>query len=241
MQRLQPPPIDLEAARAAGFSLETADDLSLIEGIGSKIAELLKGAGIKTLHDLAQSSPVRLRAILADAGPSYRIVNPDTWPKQAGLAARNHWRALKTLQEVLVAGVRVDPERERTETEFRLRMLRGQLAEREAEVARLSATQTLDRGAARAAGFELKNDDDLEVIEGVGPKIVEVLREAGISTFRALAQLTPAAIKSALERGGPNFRLVNPQTWADQALLAANNRWASLATMQAALVAGTRR
>jgi len=239
--RLQPPAIDLDAARAAGFTLNGPDDLAVIEGIDPKLAGLLNSAGVTTFHELAQSAPVRLRAILADAGPSYRSVNPDTWPEQAELAARNHWRALKSLQEVLVVGVRADRERERTETAARLRILQSQLAEREAEVARLSAPPPLDHDAARAAGFELKHDDDLEVIEGIGPRIVEVLRDAGITTFRALANLTPAQIKAALERGGPNFRLVNPQTWGDQALLAVNNRWTSLATMQAALVARLRK
>jgi len=239
--RLQPPAINLDAAREAGFTLNGPDDLGTIEGIDATIAQLLNRAGIVTFHELAQSAPVRLRAILADAGPSYRIANPDTWPEQAELAARNHWRALKLLQEGLVAGVRADAARERTEMASQVRVLKSQLAEREAEVAHLSAAPALDHDGARAAGFELKHDEDLEIIEGIGPKIAEVLRDAGITTFRALAQLTPAQITSALERGGPNFRLVNPQTWGDQALLATNNRWTSLAIMQAAIVAGRRK
>jgi predicted flap endonuclease-1-like 5' DNA nuclease len=239
--RLQPPTIDLDAARAAGFTLSGPNDLAIIEGIDAKIAQLLNSAGIVTFHELAQSAPVRLRATLADAGPGYRTVNPDTWPEQAELAARNHWRALKSLQQVLAAGLRADPERERAELVTRVRVLKSQLAEREADVARLSAAPAIDHDAARAAGFELKRDEDLEIIEGIGPRVAEVLRDAGITSFHALAQLTPAQITAALERGGPNFRLVNPQTWGDQALLAANNRWASLATMQAALVAGRRK
>jgi len=239
--RLQPPAIDLDAARAAGFNPSGAGDFSVIAGIDENIAALLVSGGITTLHELAQSAPARLRGILAAAGPNYRNLNPDTWPEQAELAARNHWGALKSLREVLVPGVRADRDRERAALETQVRVLKSHLSERDAEVARLSATPAIDHDAARAAGLELKHDDDLEVIEGIGARIAEVLRSAGITTFRALAELTPEQIKSALERGGPNFRLVNPQTWSDQALLAANNRWAALASMQAALLAGQRK
>jgi predicted flap endonuclease-1-like 5' DNA nuclease len=239
--RLKPPVIDLDAARSAGFAPTGTDDLTVIDGIDRTIAGLFKSAGISTPQELAQSSPVRLRAILADAGPSYRAINPDGWPEQAALAARNHWRALKSLQQAQAGAPRVDADRDRAELESRLRGMKNLLAEREADVARLSSAPALDRDAARAAGFELKRDDDLEVIEGIGPKVAEVLREAGIKTFHALAQLTPAQIKETLARGGPGFGLANPQTWGDQALLAAHNRWATLAALQSALAGGRRK
>lgn len=239
--RHKPPTIDLDAARSAGFAPEATDDLTVIDGIDRTIAGLLKSAGVSTLQDLAQCSPVRLRAILADAGPSYRAISPDGWPEQAALAARNHWRALKSLQQAQASAPRIDTEREHAELERRLRSMKNLLAEREADLARLSSAPALDRDAARAAGFELKRDDDLEIIEGIGPKVAEVLREAGVTSFLALAQLTPAQIKETLARGGPGFGLANPQTWGDQALLAANNRWASLAALQSALVGGRRK
>ncbi len=238
--QLQPPPIDPEAARAAGFALQGPDDLAVVHGIDARIGAVLNRAGIHSLHDLARSAPARLRAILSEAGPDFRVVDPETWPEQAELAAHNHWRGLKSLHGVLGAGAREDAERERTRLASEVRVLRSQLAEREAEIAQLSATPTLDHAAARAAGFTLERDDDLHVIEGIGPAIVDVLRGAGIASFASLAHLTPAQIKSVLERGGPNFRLVNPQTWSDQALLAANNRWSALATLRTALAA-TRR
>lgn len=237
--RLRPPAVDLDMARAAGIALDAPDDFRVIAGIDDAIAARLRSEGIDSFHELARSAPARLRAILSDAGPDFRSVDPDGWPELALLAAHNHWRALKQLGETQSTGART--ERERRDLESQVRVLKGQLAECNAELAKATAVPVLDRDAARAAGFEPRHDDDLEIIAGVRAPIAAVLRDAGIRTFRALAQLTPDEIKSALERGGPNFRLIDPQTWSDQALLAAQNRWASLAVLQAALATRQRK
>ena len=54
------------------------------------------------------------------------------------------------------------------------------------------------------------------------------------------AQMTPEQIQPTLDKGGANFKLASPDTWPEQALLAANNRWASLKTLQDSLQAGVR-
>ena len=100
------PAIDVAAAKAAGFEIAGDDDLEVIEGIGPKIAELLKAAGIRTFAELAQASVLRLREILDAAGPNYRIADPATWPEQSTLCAKNEWAALKVLQQSLTAGRR---------------------------------------------------------------------------------------------------------------------------------------
>ncbi len=80
------------------------DDLKIIEGIGPKIAELLIKAGIKTWKGLSEATVNRLKEILDAAGPSFQIHDPGTWPKQAGLAAKGQWDALKKLQDELDGG-----------------------------------------------------------------------------------------------------------------------------------------
>jgi predicted flap endonuclease-1-like 5' DNA nuclease len=99
-----------EAARAAiaGFAAADADDtdIEVVEGIGPKIAELLRARGLGTFDALAQASPGTLREILDDSGPAYRIADPTTWPEQARLAADGRWDELKSLQHALVAGRR---------------------------------------------------------------------------------------------------------------------------------------
>jgi large subunit ribosomal protein L17 len=80
------------------------DDLTKIEGIGPKINQLLNNAGIHTFQDLAQSEFETLKSILYDAGERFRIHDPTTWPKQAGLAADGLWEELKKLQDHLKGG-----------------------------------------------------------------------------------------------------------------------------------------
>ena len=96
----------------------------------------------------------------------------------------------------------------------------------------------IDVAAARAAGFAIKGADDLTVVEGIGPKIADLLRARGISTFAQLAAMTPEAIKAILEAAGPNFKLAMPQTWPEQAAMAAQNRWADLKAYQDQLIVG---
>lgn len=84
-----------------------AEDLKVIEGIGPKIEQLLKEAGINTWHDLAGTDLERLQAILADAGERYRIHDPSTWSQQALLAANAKWEDLQQMQDELKGGRRV--------------------------------------------------------------------------------------------------------------------------------------
>jgi predicted flap endonuclease-1-like 5' DNA nuclease len=81
-----------------------ADDLTKIEGIGKKIAELLKKAGIVTFKNLSVATQKTLKATLEAAGNQYSMHNPGSWPKQAKLAAAGKWEELAKLQEELNAG-----------------------------------------------------------------------------------------------------------------------------------------
>lgn len=98
--------IDLIAAKAAGISIKSADDLTVIEGVGPKINELFKDNGLKTFAKVATATVPQMRAVLDKGGPRYRIANPSTWAKQAKLAANNKWKELKKLQDDLSGGVK---------------------------------------------------------------------------------------------------------------------------------------
>jgi predicted flap endonuclease-1-like 5' DNA nuclease len=108
-------------------------------------------------------------------------------------------------------------------------------------VASARASDGIDYAAARAAGYVLSGPDNLEIIEGIGPSIAHLLRSSGVNTFARLADMTLAGLQTILDKGGPRFRMANPQTWAEQAALAVANRWADLRRLQDALDAGLRR
>lgn len=102
----------------------------------------------------------------------------------------------------------------------------------------ISHARPVDVGAARASGFNMKHADDLTIIEGIGPKIDELLRANGIDTFVQLAGMHVDDLLAVLESGGSSFRLANPATWAEQSRLAAENRWAELKLLQREMVGG---
>jgi predicted flap endonuclease-1-like 5' DNA nuclease len=96
--------------------------------------------------------------------------------------------------------------------------------------------------AASAAGISFSGKkNDLEIIEGIGPKIAELLNDNGIYTFAELSEASFATLNLILEQGGERFKLANPNTWAEQALLAAENNWPELKALQDALDGGVKK
>lgn len=74
------------------------DDLTRIEGIGPKTAEVLHNNGIHTYLTLSKTSKEALEQILVEAGSAYLGHGHETWAKQAILAANGNWDALETWQ-----------------------------------------------------------------------------------------------------------------------------------------------
>jgi predicted flap endonuclease-1-like 5' DNA nuclease len=81
--------------------------------------------------------------------------------------------------------------------------------------------------------------DDLTKIEGIGPKINRTLQEAGIQTYHQLAASDPAFLKQILLDA--NIRIGFPDTWPEQAALAAKADWSGLTEFQSELQGGRRR
>lgn len=80
--------------------------------------------------------------------------------------------------------------------------------------------------------------DDLKVIEGIGPRIEELLNQNGIFTWSMLAKTPVDRLVRILETANGHFKMHNPKTWPDQADLAANHRWDELKKYQELLDAG---
>lgn len=100
---LEAPSIDLHAPRAEAISVPgLPDDLTIVEGIGPKVNQILHAAGIGTFAQLAEAAPDRLRAILEDARLGF--MDPATWPEQARLAWEGKLDELKDYQDRLTGG-----------------------------------------------------------------------------------------------------------------------------------------
>jgi hypothetical protein len=80
--------------------------------------------------------------------------------------------------------------------------------------------------------------DDLVIIEGIGPKINQILNDAGITTFAQLAETETSRLSEILLAAG--LRISDPATWPDQARLAAQAKWQELEELKASLKGGRR-
>ncbi len=74
--------------------------------------------------------------------------------------------------------------------------------------------------------------DDLKMVEGIGPKIEGLLHAAGIMTWQNLADAPEADVQKILDDAGPRYRMHQPATWAKQAQMAANAEWERLEKYQ---------
>ncbi|MCM4169267.1 DNA polymerase IV [Arenibacter antarcticus] len=96
---------ETEAKAEKKSSDNAADDLTKVEGIGPKIAEIFQEAGIHTFADLAAKSEEDLASILTEAGPRYASKNPASWSKQAKMAADGKWDELQEWQDSVKGGI----------------------------------------------------------------------------------------------------------------------------------------
>lgn len=67
--------------------------------------------------------------------------------------------------------------------------------------------------------------DDLQVLEGIGPKIAELCNGIGIRTWGDLAATEVSLLRTMLADAGARFRTHDPATWPEQARLLADGRW----------------
>jgi predicted flap endonuclease-1-like 5' DNA nuclease len=80
-----------------------------------------------------------------------------------------------------------------------------------------SKTQSEDVATASLA---LPADDDLQMIEGVGPAIEKLLNKHEVYNFQDIIDAGVPGLEEILETGGSRFKMHIPTTWPDQARLA---------------------
>lgn len=78
--------------------------------------------------------------------------------------------------------------------------------------------------------------DDLKRIEGIGPKVAELLHNSGFTTFARLAEADVEDLRRILKDSG--LAMMNPASWPEQARLAADGAWEKLERLQSELKGG---
>jgi Jacalin-like lectin domain/Helix-hairpin-helix domain len=81
---------------------------------------------------------------------------------------------------------------------------------------------------------------ELVRVEGIGPKIAELLIANNVLDLADLAAMSVERLSELLAAGGSRFSIADPTTWPEQAALGAAGDWEGLATLQKALSGGRR-
>ncbi len=89
-----------------------------------------------------------------------------------------------------------------------------------------------------ASKFAALKEDNLQVVEGIGPKMNSFLNNHGIKTWANLASKNHKDIKKLLDEEGNKYRIIDPATWPQQAMLARDGKWEELILLQKQLDTG---
>lgn len=84
----------------------------------------------------------------------------------------------------------------------------------------------------RKSGFGKYSQDDLKIVEGIGPKIEVLLNNSGINTWKILSETEPSTIRGILQAAGRRYRLAVPESWPLQARFADDGAWSKLRQFQ---------
>ncbi len=85
---------------------------------------------------------------------------------------------------------------------------------------------------------KLPKANDLKVVEGIGPKIEGLIKAGGINTWAELAAAPVSRLQEILDAAGDRYRIHKPDTWPQQAGLAAEGKWDELEKLQDELDGG---
>ncbi|MCK5443536.1 MAG: hypothetical protein KAJ23_16745 [Maribacter sp.] len=89
-----------------------------------------------------------------------------------------------------------------------------------------------DSAAAKAAMGKPIKQDDLKIVEGIGPKIAGMFHDSGISTWKALSEVAVAKCHEVLDKAGNRYKMHDPASWPMQAKMAYEGKWEELAKWQ---------
>ncbi len=89
-----------------------------------------------------------------------------------------------------------------------------------------------DASAAKLAFGKKIKQDDLKIVEGIGPKIEGLFHNFNIKTWKALSETALDKCQEVLDSGGERYRIHDPGSWPLQAKMAYEGKWKELAKWQ---------
>lgn len=89
-----------------------------------------------------------------------------------------------------------------------------------------------DKSSQQRLITDTQPSDNLKMIEGIGPKIEQLLKSIGINSFYDLSQTKVEEIADILKNAGSRYQMHDPSTWPRQAELAVRGEWERLKEWQ---------
>lgn len=90
------------------------------------------------------------------------------------------------------------------------------------------ATFLFDAKEAKATFGKTIAENDLKLIEGIGPKIEGLFHNFNIKTWEDLAETSADKCQEVLDSGGKRYRIHDPASWPMQAKMAFEGHWEQL-------------
>ena len=97
---------------------------------------------------------------------------------------------------------------------------------------------TFDAAAVKAVYGKSYKQDDLKIVEGIGPKIEELFKTSGILTWKALGETSVDRLREILSKAGERYQIHDPNTWPRQSKMAYEGKWQELKDWQNTLEGG---
>ncbi len=126
-----------------------------------------------------------------------------------------------------------NPSQAKVQRDTKMKANKAPMAKAKNVIGTTSTKKSTAKGSAKTTKKNSKID--FTVIEGVGPKICQILESAGYKNFAALSTAKVGDLRKVLQASGPRYKVHDPSKWARQAKMAANNQWSKLNEYQAVL------
>lgn len=107
-----------------------------------------------------------------------------------------------------------------------------------ANTATTSTAYAFDSVLAKSIFGKNIKENDLTIVEGIGPKIQELFHKNNIKTWKSLSNCSVQKCQSILDDAGEAYRIHNPGTWPKQARMAYEGKWEKLLKWQEELDGG---
>jgi len=170
------------------------------------------------------------------------VADNDAWKLKFAKLESDYNASVSTVNSLKTAAAAIPLAAVATDNSAELNALKSENSTLKARIAALEAgtisTYVFAGDDAKLAFGEVVKQDDLKIIEGIGPKIEELFHNAGIKTWKQLSELSQDQCRAILDSGGEHYQIHDPGTWPKQSEMAYKNQWTELKNWQDQLNAG---